>query len=241
MRLLCVIPARGGSKGIPRKNVADVCGRPLIAYTIASALEAGVFERVVVSTDDSEIAGAARSCGAEVPFLRPVQFATDVASPHLGVEYTVERLKQDAGYEAEGLVVLFPTHPFRTLGMVRSLAGLLPGHHTVKTVIPVYPGPLSYLAEERDGRLEPILTGDEQTLRETVHHVPAGTFYGVNFGHWRQTHRFIDRRNHSYRYYHHALTDPVEQIDIDTPGDLAVARAIISRGLYDFTATSCVP
>ena len=77
-RILALIPARGGSKGVPRKNIRDVAGKPLIAYTIDAALRArDLFESVLVSTDGDEIADVARSCGADVPFLRPANLASD--------------------------------------------------------------------------------------------------------------------------------------------------------------------
>ena len=76
-RLLAFIPARGGSKGLPRKNILPLAGRPLVAWTIGQALASGVFDTVMVSTDDEEIAGVARSHGAEVPALRPAHLAKD--------------------------------------------------------------------------------------------------------------------------------------------------------------------
>src|SRR6476469_9754502 len=80
-KVLAVIPARGGSKGVPRKNIRLVCGKPLIAYTIETALAAkNVLTRVLVSTDDAEIAEIARRYGAEVPFLRPADLANDTAA-----------------------------------------------------------------------------------------------------------------------------------------------------------------
>ena len=74
---LCVIPARGGSKRIPRKNIRPFCGKPILAYSIEAALETGLFDRVMVSTDDDEIAAVALAHGAEVPFLRPRELADD--------------------------------------------------------------------------------------------------------------------------------------------------------------------
>ncbi|HVU37717.1 MAG TPA: acylneuraminate cytidylyltransferase family protein, partial [Opitutales bacterium] len=82
--ILALIPARGGSKGIPRKNVRLIAGRPLIAYAIGHALQSERIGRVIVSTDDAEIAAAARAAGAEVPFMRPAEFAQDL-SPDLDV------------------------------------------------------------------------------------------------------------------------------------------------------------
>src|SRR5947209_7666123 len=104
MRILGIIPARGGSKGIPRKNIVDVCGRPLIAWSIATgeALRAaGVLARCVVSTDDDEIAAIGRSHGADVPFLRPGAAATDSATALAYVTHALDALEmQDGGYDA---------------------------------------------------------------------------------------------------------------------------------------------
>lgn len=232
MNIVCVIPARGGSKGIPRKNIADVCGRPLIDYTIRTSLEAGVFSRVVVSTDDAEIAAVARACGAEVPFLRPAEFADDAVPPSLGVEYTVDRLREE-GADPDGLVVLFPTHPFRTLSMVRELASRMREHHMVKTVIRVRPEAAAYFCENGDGLLDPLL---DDGLREDGFHVPVGTFYGVNLRFMQLAPAGGVQAASPFRFHCHELADPIEHIDIDGPEDLEVAREVVARGLYDFGA-----
>jgi len=218
MNLLGIIPARGGSKGIPRKNMADLCGRPLVDYTISTCLRSGVFSRLVVSTDDPEIADAARSAGAEVPFMRPESLAGDTVSPQEAVQFTLGRLREE-GYEPEGLAVLFPTHPFRCVSVLRFLSGKLRDHHVVKTVVGILPGPITFLHESKTGELEPLMEAPG-----TPCHAPAGNFYGVNFGEVQ------------HEYYLHELTDPVERIDIDTPADLDVAREVVARGLYDFDA-----
>jgi CMP-N-acetylneuraminic acid synthetase len=109
MSVLAIIPARGGSKGIPRKNIRLLAGRPLIAWTIDAALAADCLDRVVVSTDDPEIAEIAESCGAEVPFLRPAELATD-ATP--GVDPVLHALSEIPGFD--WCVLLQPTSPLRT-------------------------------------------------------------------------------------------------------------------------------
>ena len=80
IRSVCIIPARGGSKRIPRKNIIDFCGKPLISYSIQAALESDLFEKVYVSTDDSEIAQIAKDYGASVPFIRPKKYSDDFAT-----------------------------------------------------------------------------------------------------------------------------------------------------------------
>lgn len=107
---LAVIPARGGSKRIPRKNIREFCGRPIIAWSIEAALRSGCFDRVVVSTDDEQIAAAACACGAEVPFLRPAALADDHAGTLAVMRHAVETLAVD---QQAGLVCcIYATAPF---------------------------------------------------------------------------------------------------------------------------------
>jgi CMP-N-acetylneuraminic acid synthetase len=115
---VALIPARQGSKRVPGKNVRTLGGHPVIAYTIAPAIESGVFESVIVSTDSEEIAGIARHYGAEVPFLRPPQFGGDTSPDIEWLEYTLEALKR-AGREWDCFSLLRPTSPFRTAATIR--------------------------------------------------------------------------------------------------------------------------
>lgn len=110
--MIAIIPARGGSKGIPGKNIIDINGKPLIAYTIEAALEATSIDRVICSTDSQTIAKAAISYGAEVPFLRPDKLATDSAQAIDTYLYTIEKLAE-VGTPYEELAVLLPTSPLR--------------------------------------------------------------------------------------------------------------------------------
>lgn len=112
--ILGLIPARGGSKGIPRKNIKLLAGKPLIAWTIEAALDSSCFARLIVSTDDAEIASVARQYGAEVPFLRPAELASDAASSMDVVLHGLDWLAQ-AAQSLPGLVMLLqPTSPLRT-------------------------------------------------------------------------------------------------------------------------------
>lgn len=120
MRFVAVIPARGGSKGIPRKNVLDLGGRPLIAWTIDAALSSAVFDRILVSTDDHEIADVGRRYGAEVPFLRPAELATDEASSLSVVRHAVDWYVNTQRGQAVAVMLLQPTSPFRTSSDIRA-------------------------------------------------------------------------------------------------------------------------
>jgi CMP-N-acetylneuraminic acid synthetase len=118
MEILAVIPARGGSKGLPRKNVRNFLGRPLVWWSVDAACRGRRVTRVVVSTDDEEIASVARAAGAEVPFRRPPELAGDRV-PDLPVfEHVLEWLRRAEGYDPELVVHLRPTSPLRPAGLV---------------------------------------------------------------------------------------------------------------------------
>jgi N-acylneuraminate cytidylyltransferase/CMP-N,N'-diacetyllegionaminic acid synthase len=114
LRTVALIPARGGSKGIPHKNIRDLAGKPLIAYTIEAALKSKALERVIVSTDDVKIAKVARSYGAEVPFLRPAELAKDDTPSLLVIQHAVKYIEEDEGRKLDVVVILQPTSPLRS-------------------------------------------------------------------------------------------------------------------------------
>ena len=116
--VVALIPARHGSKRVPGKNVRTLAGHPAIAYTIAPALESGVFESVIVSTDSEEVAAVARHYGAEVPFLRPSAFAGDTSPDIEWVEYTLTELRRQ-GRAWDCFSLLRPTSPFRSADTIR--------------------------------------------------------------------------------------------------------------------------
>lgn len=111
--MIALIPARGGSKRIARKNTKLLCGKPLIAYTIEAALASKSVSKVYVSTDDEEIAQIALEFGAEVPFMRPDFLATDLAKSIDVYTYTCQRLEEEVGFQISELMVLQPTSPLR--------------------------------------------------------------------------------------------------------------------------------
>lgn len=111
MSLLCVIPARGGSKRIPRKNIREFGGKPMIAWSIEAAVASECFDHIIVSTDDIEIADVARQWDAEVPFMRPAELADDFASTNQVVAHSVQWY-QDRGHEPTAVCCLYATAPF---------------------------------------------------------------------------------------------------------------------------------
>lgn len=124
LRIAAVIPARGGSKGIPYKNLADLGGRPLIAWTIAAAKAAHGLDRIIVSTDDTNIAAAAREHGAEVPFFRPPEFSGDNAPAVDVIAHALKELNSRSGAHYDAVAYLQPTSPFRTAAQLTEAINL---------------------------------------------------------------------------------------------------------------------
>lgn len=114
MTHVAIIPARGGSKRVPGKNIRILGDKPLIAWTIQAANNSKCFDRVIVSTDDPEISAVAKEFGAEVPFLRPAELSTDTATSNSVIEHAVEWIETEGSGNIETITLLQPTSPFRT-------------------------------------------------------------------------------------------------------------------------------
>lgn len=113
MKILAIIPARGGSKGIKNKNIINFCGKPLIYWTINAALKCKLIDRVVVSTDSSKIRDVSEKCGASVPFLRPKKISGDQAKTLSAIKYTLKKLENEENYFCDYVITLQPTSPLR--------------------------------------------------------------------------------------------------------------------------------
>lgn len=217
-QVLAVIPARGGSKGIPRKNIRPLGGKPLVAYSIEAALKSSLVTRVVVSTEDEEIAAVARKWGAEVPFLRPAELAGDRARVNRCCHYTCDRLKAEQGFDPEVMVILYPTHPFRPQGFVdRLTAKCLMGYSPVYPVKRIAAHGHAYVARGAHGWR--FLGGAQGEVFR-----PYGLFEGIR------------KQGPVIGQYSVEVTDPVCLMDIDEWSDLALAEKIVASGLYPATA-----
>ncbi|MDL1912469.1 acylneuraminate cytidylyltransferase [Chloroflexi bacterium CFX6] len=162
--ILALIPARGGSKGIPRKNIRSFAGYPLIAWSIAAARQSALATRVIVSTDDEEIAAVAREFGAEVPFLRPSELAQDDTTDLPVFEHALKWLEENEGYEPEIVVQLRPTSPLRPKGMADDAIRILLEHadaDCVRGVVPAGQNPFKMWSFEGENKpLKPLLEVD---------------------------------------------------------------------------------
>lgn len=160
--ILALIPARGGSKGIPQKNIREFAGYPLLAYSIAAGLQAESVTRVVVSTDDPVIAQVAEEFGAEIPFLRPVELAQDDTLDLPVFEHALSWLRDHESYDPEMVVQLRPTSPIRPIGLVDQAVKQLLEHpeaDSVRGVVPAGQNPYKmWRVNDIDGHMAPLLT-----------------------------------------------------------------------------------
>jgi N-acylneuraminate cytidylyltransferase len=158
--VLALVPARGGSKSIPRKNIRLFAGHPLIAYSIAAGLQAGSITRVIVSTDDEEIAAVARQYGAETPFLRPPELAQDATTDLPVFQHALAWLAEHEGYRPEIVVQLRPTSPVRPRDCVDRAVEILNQHpeaDCVRGVIPAGQNPFKMWKIDPAGIMAPLL------------------------------------------------------------------------------------
>ncbi|WP_417282746.1 pseudaminic acid cytidylyltransferase [Comamonas sp.] len=213
---LAVIPARGGSKRIPRKNIKLFCGKPMIAWSIKAALQSASFDRVIVSTDDEEIAEVARQCGAEVPFMRPAELSGDHAGTIPVIRHAVESIGAQ-GPAVEQACCLYATAPFVRADDLRRGQALLQetGADYVFSVTS-YAFPIQRAIRlTDDGHLEMFnpehFTTRSQDLTEAFH--DAGQFYWGRSEAWREERIIFGARSAPLILPRHRVQD------IDTPED----------------------
>lgn len=184
---LAVIPARGGSKRIPRKNIRPFCGRPIIAWSIEAALRAGCFDRVIVSTDDAEIAAVAAQRGAEVPFMRPAELSDDYSGTIPVIAHAIDWHRQ-RGMDPEYACCIYATAPFvRAEDLRRGLDILLEKNGDYAFAVTRYPFPIQRAVRiTAGGRVEMFqpehFATRSQDLEEAWH--DAGQFYWGRAAAW---------------------------------------------------------
>lgn len=166
-KILAIIPARGGSKGLPNKNIKPLCGKPLIGWSIEQAQASKYIDEIFVSTDSAEIASVAESFGIKVPFLRPAELATDTSPSSGFVLHTIDYYRSQ-GQEFDYILLLEPTSPLRDVADINTAIEQLLNHKTAKSIVGVskveatHPAFLVNLSKE--GLLEPYL-GEMKALR----------------------------------------------------------------------------
>lgn len=226
MTVLGLIPARGGSKGIPGKNLAPLCGKPLIAWTIDAARMARGVDRVVVSTDAQSIADAARAHGAEVPFLRPAELARDDTSGVAPPLHALRWLAEHEGYRPDALLLLQPTSPLRTVEDIEGALALFTSTaaDSVVGVTAAQHHPYHLRTMAQDGRIAPFIVPEHQVVRRQ----DLPPVFALNGALWLIRSEVLLTKEDWYTDRTWGYVMPAERsLDVDTPWDLHLAELIL--------------
>ena len=224
-KVVGLITARGGSKGIPQKNIRLLAGKPLVAWTIEAALQSCGLERVIVSTDDKEIADVAQQWGAEVPFMRPAELAQDVSSHISVVTHAIRWLEECDHYYPDYVMLLQPTSPLRTTEDIDAAIQIAEQHHAL-AVVSVCQTHHPYLCRQvlEDGTLGDFMPNSIGYLcRQALPRAYAnnGAIY------LNQCQSLISNQTLWPKGTHAYIMHPERSIDIDTPWDFYLVELIL--------------
>lgn len=231
--VLALIPARGGSKSISRKNIRLLAGYPLIAYSIAAALASDTVGRVIVSTDDEQIAELARRYGAETPFLRPAEFARD-NTPDLPVfQHALQWLRENEGYCPKIVVQLRPTSPFRRVWHIdQAVLRLLerPDADAIRTVCVPFQNPFKMWRIGPDGLMKPLIQTDLPEAYNMPRQLLPDVYWQTGYvdAAWADT--ILEKHSMTGERILPMVIDPTDWVDIDSPEDWQHAEQLLERG-----------
>jgi N-acylneuraminate cytidylyltransferase/CMP-N,N'-diacetyllegionaminic acid synthase len=228
MGTIAVVTARGGSKGVPRKNIRLLGGRPLIAWTVEAAVLARTVDRVVVSSDSEEILQAAREAGGETPFLRPAELSGDLAKQEDAVLHAMEWV-QRTGATFANIVLLAPTNPMRDAAEIDAVVSAFianPLARATVTVVPCKHSPLHANTLPDDGSMRDFIPAglrlkNRQELPQ--HYRLDGAVCVAEWEHFRRVGSFVT--DEAYAYIHSRQ----KGIDIDDEEDFALAEVLLGR------------
>jgi N-acylneuraminate cytidylyltransferase len=234
--VLAIVPARGGSKSIIHKNIRSFAGHPLLAYSVAAGLQATTVSRVIVSTDDESFAEIARHYGAEVPFIRPQELASD-DTPDLPVfQHALEWLQENESYHPEIVVQLRPTSPIRPLGCVDEAVNMLlasPEADSVRGVVPSGQNPYKMWHLTDEGRMEPLLRTDFKEPYNMPRQELPESYWQTGHIDAIRVKTVLDHGSMSGEIILPLLIDPVYTVDIDTIRDWELAEWQLLNGELD--------
>jgi len=226
MKILAIVPARGGSKGILHKNIRNLAGKPMISYTISAAKKSKYIDRIIVTTDDKKIAKVSSSAGAEVPFLRPQKISKDNSTTLQAVKHTLDFLRIHQSYVPDVIVILQPTSPLRTTKLIDdTINTLIKSKATCAlTVSKIKKHPFSSFWL-KSGFLEPFTKNFMKYVRRQKQpdlYFPTGDVYAL----WYRT---IEKYGSIYGPKIKPVLAESIGVDIDDPFDLFLAEMIIKH------------
>ncbi len=217
--VLAIVPARGGSKGIPRKNILLMAGKPLLQWTIDAARAAHCVDRVIVSTDDEEIAEVARRLGAEVPFMRPADLALDGTAGIDPILHALEQLGVDAGWTC----VLQPTSPLRTANDIDGARAFVEQRDADAALAVTAVRQHAAWHKHSDGEGWLVTPQQPPAVRQALPHVwcPNGALYLVKTAVLRRERTLLPRKTVAWDM------PASRSIDVDVPDDLVIVEALL--------------
>lgn len=234
--VLAVIPARGGSKGMPGKNILPFAGLPLIAHSIRLAALCPEIDRCIVSTDNEQIAAVAREHGGDVPFLRPAELAQDDTPMWPVLQHAVREVEQQTGTELGALLLLDPTSPGRMPEDIANALEILESDPQAAGVVAVSEprfNPRWVCVEEVDGYMKQLVP----QARSYVRRQDVPPVYRVNalLYLWRRDYIVNQDAPGFYEAPHRMLVVPEQRaVHIDAPGDFALAELLVREGFVEF-------
>jgi len=234
---LAIIPARGGSKSIPRKNIKTFAGYPLIAFSIMAGLAAESVSRVIVSTDDDEIAEIAREFGADVPFLRPEEFSRD-DTPDLPVfQHALDWLQTHEEYQPQIVVQLRPTSPFRRKEHINQAVWRLLEHSeadSIRTVCIPFQNPYKMWRVAADGFMQPLITTNIVEPYNLPRQALPEVFWQTGYVDAAWTETILEKGSMTGESILPLVIGAEEWIDIDSPDDWSRAERLFEAGDITF-------
>lgn len=227
MNILAIVPARSGSKSVVNKNIRLINNKPMMAYSIEHALNSKLINRVIVSTDSEEYAEIARQYGAEVPFIRPAEYATDTALDIDVFRHALSFLKKTEGYEADIVVQLRPTYPYRDPADIDAMIQLMiddPQTDAVRSVMlnEVVPHKMWYMAD--DNQITPILTDIPEAYNMPRQQLPKTYYQNGNVDVLRPANIFEMNSMTGKKIKGYEMK---EMYDVDTEADFARVAAFM--------------
>jgi len=234
---LVIIPARGGSKSIPRKNIKTFAGYPLIAFSIAAGLASERISRVIVSTDDEEIAEIAKEYGAEVPFLRPEELSKDI-TPDLPVfQHALEWLQSNDQYQPQIVVQLRPTSPLRRKEHIdQAVLRLLerPDADSIRTICIPFQNPYKMWRIAADGFMQPLISTNVSEAYNLPRQALPEVYWQTGYvdAAWSKT--MLDKNSMTGDSILPLEIGAEEWIDIDSPDDWIRAERLFESGEINF-------
>jgi N-acylneuraminate cytidylyltransferase len=232
VKVLAVVPARGGSKGIPRKNLALVSGVPLVVHSIRHAQQSSLVTRVLVSTEDAEIADIAKAAGADVPFMRPPALAGDDVLDQPVFQHVLEELKASENYVPDVVVHLRPTAPFRRADWIDSAVRLLeesPDADAVRSVSQCTQHPYRMFRIDAEGFLDPLMKSEHPTPFLIRRQELAPIYYYDCVLDVTRPRTILEMGSMTGERLLPYILPADLVFDVDTPRDLEVARFLLER------------